>query len=360
MDSNYSLSSLDATIGLNADSLDIPQISTEKIFLKDILELKSNDGTITYDADSNYVFERVGQNITTTNCKVKQFTLTKRISKGYSLDIMVPRTSANSPMKKENSSKGIFAEGKIQVFTYSTTLPADVDTLEKVEIEGNLKLNVFLPTDFSKVVSTIDYLKISLPNFMNYSNVSITSGEAKIEDGVVTIKNIPADKIISLSLDVTSIDCTGNGCKNGSVVWDGKKITVTADVLAEILASNPNMDKINLVTGRQIKSELVLSDVVVKSAVGRFSPNLNAVNIGKLNNTGLPSFLTNNNVIADLDNIFIYLTIDSDLPIDGYVGGTIKALKNNKTVATVEVPEFKVKAKGTTQICLCRKATTEA
>ncbi|MCQ2244322.1 MAG: hypothetical protein MJZ32_08680 [Bacteroidaceae bacterium] len=356
-DASYSLSSIDATIGVEADDLDIPQNSTAKIILSDILDLNSEDNAINMDADGNYVFERAGQTVSTTHCKVNPFTLTKRMGKGYNVDLVLPSVSASSS-RKVGAEKVISASGKLQDFSYSTTLPADVDEVESVKTDAKLKLNIYYPTGLADVVSTIDYINVSLPSFITYANVTCTSN-ATFKDNVITIKNIPSNEALSLEVDITDINLTEKDSKNGSVILDGKKITVNCDVMVEMLASNPNMEKIDGLKGKALKSELQLSDVPVKSAVGKFSPKLDAVNIGRLVNSGLPSFMTNGNVVADFDNIFIYVMIDSSLPVDGFVTGSLTGIKKNVTIAKVDVPEFRVKANGTTLICICRKATEE-
>lgn len=356
-DASYSLNSIDATVGIEADSLDIPQSSTAKVILADILDLDADDNAITLDEDSNYVYERAGQTVSTTRCKVNPFTLAKRTGKGYNVDIVLPSTSA-SPARKVGAGKVISASGKLQDFSYSTTLPADVDELESVKTEAKFKLNIFFPTGLSNIVPTIDYITVSLPSFITYANVTCSSS-AILKDGVITITNVPSNELLALEVDVTDIDCTGNNCRNGSITIDGKKITVNGDVMVDMVASNPDMEKVGDLKSKALKSELQLSDVPVKSAVGKFSPKLDAVNIGRLVNSGLPSFMTKSNVVADLDNIFIYVMIDSNLPVDGYVKGTLTGIKKNLPVATVDVPEFKVKANGATMICICRKATPE-
>ena len=61
-------------------------------------------------------------------------------------------------------------------------------------------------------------------------------------------------------------------------------------------------------------------------------------------------------MVVDLYNPLIYLTINSNLDIEGFVGGTLKSIKNGKVIASVEGPEFGIKSNGTTRVVICRKA----
>ena len=110
-----------------------------------------------------------------------------------------------------------------------------------------------------------------------------------------------------------------------------------------------------------MKNNLSMSDIKITGATGKFNPTINLNTLGNVHISGIPDFLKDGNVVVDLYNPQIYLTLNSNLGIEGFAGGTLKSLKDGKEIASVEVPEFAVKANGTTQVVICRNAAaTEA
>ena len=75
--------------------------------------------------------------------------------------------------------------------------------------------------------------------------------------------------------------------------------------------------------------------------------------------TGVPDFLKDGNVVVDLYNPVIELRVQSNMGIGGLVSGTLIAEKDGKTIATVDVPEFKINSTensdGTSIIYICRR-----
>ena len=94
-------------------------------------------------------------------------------------------------------------------------------------------------------------------------------------------------------------------------------------------------------------------------ASGRFNPSINLNSLGNIEITGIPEFLTDGDVRADLDNPRIMVSIDNTMNATGLVSGTIIATKDGHESAKVTVPQMTVHPATTTHICICRKKTAE-
>ena len=139
----------------------------------------------------------------------------------------------------------------------------------------------------------------------------------------------------------------------------GDKIQLTGKVHMAVETGNYSFS--SGISSVSMKNNLSMSDIRITGATGKFNPTINLNTLGNVHISGIPDFLKDGNVVVDLYNPQIYLTLNSNLGIEGFAGGTLKSLKDGKEIASVEVPEFAVKANGTTHVVICRNAAaTEA
>ena len=138
----------------------------------------------------------------------------------------------------------------------------------------------------------------------------------------------------------------------GSLGIDGDKIVLDGRV-------HVSMNSVATVSGGSIEgltasSDFAIDDMQITSVTGRFDPEIDLDNLGDVEITGVPDFLTDGNVRVDLYNPQILLTLNSDLNMGGFVGGTLTSWKDGQPIASVTVPEMAVRAGGMTEMCICR------
>lgn len=99
-----------------------------------------------------------------------------------------------------------------------------------------------------------------------------------------------------------------------------------------------------------------MSRITVTSAYGKFNPDIDLNELGNVEITGVPDFLTDGNVVVDLYNPQILLTVTNDMAIGGVINGIITSHKEGNDPVSIPVNGINVKPSGTTNVCICRRA----
>jgi hypothetical protein len=107
-----------------------------------------------------------------------------------------------------------------------------------------------------------------------------------------------------------------------------------------------------------ISGNASFDNLVITAANGQFKPTIDAQNVGSTTINSLPDFLTDARVVADVDNPQIWLTLESNLPLGGYVEGKLSSTTSSKDVILSKATgnELPIVANGTTRLVICRKA----
>lgn len=349
-DNDYDFNEIDSTVGIGGDGLEIPSISTDVIQLKDVLELEANGSVIEDAATGDYVFRRDGADVAPVHPKIDRITVAKQSSSSYDVElVMTP-----SAVPGRASSHVLKADGLIQVFDYEGDKPEEVIDLLEAEVSSSLSLTV----DFSgirSVVGSFDELEVSLPAFMAINGINCGNHAFEQSGSAILMKNVSTAENLLIKADVVSLDFkekdTSYGelsLRNGKVVMDGK-------VHIKAVSSDFNASEATG-SGLKIKSFMSMSEFTVNAATGRFNPEISLKDLGSVSVTGIPDFLLGGDVVVDLYNPQIKLSVTSNMGVPGVIDGVIKSFKNGQTLATVNVSDIPVGANGTTTVCICRRA----
>lgn len=87
---------------------------------------------------------------------------------------------------------------------------------------------------------------------------------------------------------------------------------------------------------------MTMSSFVVNAATGKFNPEIALNDLGSVTVSGIPDFLLGGNVVVDLYNPQIKLTMTSDMSVPGMLDGVIKSFKDGQLLATVNVMIFRL------------------
>ncbi len=353
-DSDYDFGSIDTTIGVTMSDLDVPQSSTSRIKLSQLLELGDGDA-ITFDSDSNYVFVQDGKEVNPEHPLVDIFTVSEKNSTGYDIVLSFP-TAAPSQGQKA-APMGVQGGGEIRIYDYEGTKPKGVVSLDRLKTSSNIELRLLFPKGLSKVVPEADNISFYMPDFMTLSNVTCSTSTFVQDGNTLKFTNVPTDRDLVIKAKVTQLDLHKEANERGYLRETADKVQMEGIIIMEFSDASPNLANISQLESNIVKSDMSMSDFKITAATGRFSPDINISSIGKMELTDVPEFLTREGVVVDLDNICLYVDIANDMEIGGYISGSLTSTKGGKQVAKVEVPEFKVNAQGDTRICICRKAT---
>lgn len=353
--SDYDFNEIDATMGFGGDGLELPASSTMDIPLKDVLDLEEN-GSVKLDEDGNYLFQLTGSGSSEANPEIEPIRLEGR---SYNANIQISLSASAKATRSLTASSGI-PEVKEKMFEYH-----GVDKSVKSLTKANMKpVTMKLTLGFSGISSVISKIKkatLTLPGYLclkrvegNGNGVPTVNGSKIVIDNVSTGKNLELT-ITSNELLFSEQDAYGtlSIAKDGKIDMDGYFGLKIDDFELKTGTSSANMS---------IAAKVEVENIELTSATGVFDPEVNFGTLGEVDVTGVPDFLSDDNVVADLANPQILLTINNEMNVAATVKATVTATKSGQTTATVQLPEMYIEKNSvspTTQICICREKTPE-
>lgn len=354
---DYDLNNVDATMGFGSESLVIPNSSTKDIPLKDVLDLKE-DGCVVTDAAGNYLFQLAGGDVEAAYPNISPIILD--VTNVFDGDISLSSTVASGAKARRTPGSSLhIASPKVMMFEYHGYDKA-VKSLNEAEIDKTNKTNISIKLDFSNIstaVSNIESATLTLPAYLSISQVNGNgNGVPTLNGSKVTITGISTTHPLELSLTTQKLDFT-NKNDHGSLSINNGAIDLTGDFSIALQCN---------VTGAMpdnptIKAKIGVANrtITMRSATGIFDPTINLSSLGEVDVTGLPDFLDDDDVVADLDNPQILLTVNNNMDVAATVSATVISTKEGRELARVTLPEMSVAKNGLSKICICRQKTSE-
>lgn len=354
---DYDLNNVDATMGFGSESLVIPNSSTKDIPLKDVLDLKEG-GCVVTDAAGNYLFQLAGGDVEAAKPNISPIILdVTNVFDGY---ISLSSTaSTGAKARRAPGSSLHIASPKVMMFEYHGNDKA-VKSLNEAEIDETTTNNISIKLDFSNIstaVSNIESATLTLPAYLSISQVNGNgNGVPTLNGSKVTITDISTARPLELSLKTQKLDFTNQNdhgslsINNGAIDLTGYFSIALQCNVTGAMPDNPT-----------IKAKIGVADrtIKMKSATGIFDPTINLSSLGEVDVTGLPDFLDDDDVVADLDNPQILLTVNNNMDVAATVSATVISTKEGRELARVTLPEMSVAKNGLSKICICRQKTSE-
>ena len=353
--SDYDFNEIDATMGFGGDGLELPASSTMDIPLKDVLDLEEN-GSVKLDDEGNYLFQLTGSGSSEANPKIEPIRLEGR---SYNANIPISLSASAKATRSLTASSGI-PEVKEKMFEYH-----GVDKSVKSLTKANMKpVTMKLTLGFSGISSVISKIKkatLTLPGYLSLSRVVGDGNDMPIPTSSrIDIADISTSRDMVLTITSNELlfseqDAYGtlSIAEDGKIDMDGYFGLKIDDFELTGTPSTANMS---------IAAKVEVENIELTSATGVFDPEVNFGTLGEVDVTGVPDFLSDDNVVADLANPQILLTINNEMNVAATVKATVTATKSGQTTATVQLPEMYIEKNSvspTTQICICREKTPE-
>ena len=349
---DYDFDQIDATMGFGSGELEIPASSTMNIPLSDILELEEN-GSVKIAANGDYLFQLTGSDASSASPMISPIVLR---GNSYSSTLTLNASSAAKGTRAAGTHLS-FVSPKQQMFEYNGT-DAAVKSLNSAEVADEIELKINLTLDgLSSAIATIDKATLTLPGYLEISQVT-GNGNPMVNGSKITVENVSTSSNLQLTIKAKKLDFEKQDAygkvvigNNGSIKMDGYfDLGIEADV-TRVPTSALTIDaNVNVI------------DITLKSATGIFDPEINISSLGDVSVTGVPDFLSEDGVRADLDNPQIILSIKNDMDAAAKVSAKVISTKNGQNLAIVQLPEMnicKTTVAPVTKICICRHKTAE-
>ena len=320
-------------MGFGGGELEIPASSTMNIPLSDILELEEN-GSVKIAANGDYLFQLTGTDATTASPQISPIHLTSR---SYNHTITLPTSSAAKGTRAAGTHLS-FVSPKQQMFIYNGT-DAAVKSLKSAEVNGEIVLNVNLTLGgLSSAITKLDKVTLTLPGYLQIlpQVTGNGNGVSKVNGSKITVKDVSTSDDLRLTIKAKKLDFANQNDygkvvfgNNGSITMDGY-----FDLGIEAYVTGVPTSALS------IGANVTVNDITLKSATGIFDPEINISSLGDVAVTGVPDFLSEDGVRADLDNPQIILSIKNDMDAAAKVSAKVISTKNGQNLATVQLPEM--------------------
>lgn len=351
---DYDFDQIDATMGFGSGELEIPASSTMNIPLSDILELEEG-GSVKIAANGDYLFQLTGSDASSASPMISPIVLR---GNSYSNTLTL---NANSAVKgtRAAGSHLSFVSPKELMFKYNGT-DAAVKSLKSAEVAGEIELKINLTLGgLSSAINKINKATLTLPGYLQISSVNgNVNGVPMVNGSKITVENVSTSRNLQLTIKAKKLDFANQDAygkvvigNNGSIKMDGYfDLGIEANVTGVPTSA------------LSIGANVTVNDITLKSATGIFDPEINISSLGDVSVTGVPDFLSEDGVRADLDNPQIILSIKNDMDAAAKVSAKVISTKNGQNLATVQLPEMnicKTTVVPVTKICICRHNTEE-
>ena len=360
---DYDFDKVDYTLGFGSGELVLPSNNSINITLDDILNLGNSD-LISTTASGDYVLGKQPEDVNPINVKIDPLVQTIDESGEQSFTIDLPAeiqalagTTVSTMDKLGHTLDG---SGNISLISYKFDVDPVVKELKYVGIGYDngvdLKLNIQLPAAVKQAKLTIQLPR----NFdMTYAG---TAGTFNTADNTLTLdvnQNSNASNI-QLPFKVKGINmkkydemnyATYDANKNEVILLSD--IALNIEILQLQVPSTPSIE---------LKGTPSFDAIVVTSAHGVFDPAIDLDNIGTATINDIPNFLTDKEVVADIANPLIWLTLKSNLPLGGVIEAKISSTTYPQGIMIdgANAIELKPNASGAdyaeTKVVLCRRA----
>ena len=350
---DYDFDQIDATMGFGSGELEIPASSTMNIPLSDILELEEG-GSVKIAANGDYLFQLTGSDASSASPMISPIVLT---GSSYSNTLTLSTHSAAKGTRTAGTHLS-FVSPKELMFKYNGT-DAAVKSLKSAEVDGEIELNVNLTLGgLSSAITKLDKVTLTLPGYLQISQVTRNGKPIEHNGSKITVENVSTSSNLELTIKAKKLDFENQDAYGKVVIGNNGSIKMDGYFDLGIEADATGVPTSPLTIGANVN----VNDITLKSATGIFDPEINISSLGDVTVTGVPDFLSEDGVRADLENPQIILTVHNDMDAAAKVSAKVISTKNGQNLATVQLPEMnisKTTVAPVTKICICRHQTAE-
>jgi hypothetical protein len=351
---DYDFDQIDATMGFGSGELEIPASSTMNIPLSDILELEEG-GSVKIAPNGDYLFQLTGSDASSASPMISPIVLR---GNSYSNTLTLNANSAAKGTRAAGTHLS-FVSPKELMFKYNGT-DAAVKSLKSAEVAGEIELKINLTLGgLSSAINKINKATLTLPGYLEISQVTGNgNGVPMVNGSKITVENVSTSRKLQLTIKAKKLDFEKQD-DYGKVVIDNNG-SIKMDGYFD-LGIEANVTRVPT-SALTIDANVNVNNITLKSATGIFDPEINISSLGDVSVTGVPDFLSEDGVRADLDNPQIILSIKNDMDAAAKVTAKVISTKNGQNLATVQLPEmniYKTTVAPVTKICICRHKTAE-
>lgn len=344
VDETYDLEKdFDMTITVGGD-LTVPGSSTEKIVLGDLLDLEENSVIRVNNASGDYFLIQEGdRNYTNVNVPVVDINMLGSFTGVKIEDINVPPFSSGS-----NNETKITFDDDIVIDISRDGVTSDIKDITGAETYcGEDTYLMFTKTGVEFNARLDEGYTLIFPD---YIEVESDDKDWKVEGNkmiLTKVGGLEIDEDTRIYFQITGVnfkDENGNKVNDAKFEYNDNEIDNSSIKLGgavkldgDIFVSAKNSYGGNINLGANIHSE----NMIFRSVTAVVDPKVD-IEIDPIRIDDLPDFLSDNNVVLDLTDPRIYITLTNPSPVSVDVNATLKSYKNNISQGTAALENINI------------------
>ena len=344
VDETYDLDKdFDMTITVGGD-LTVPGSSTEKIVLGDLLDLEENSVIRVNNASGDYFLVQEGdRNSTDVNVPGVDINMLGSFTGVKIEDIYVPPFSSGS-----NNEEEIAFKDNIDIDISRDGVTSDIKDITGAETYcGEDTYLMFTKTGVEFNARLDEGYTLIFPD---YIEVESNEKDWKVEGNkmiLTKVGGLEIDEDTGIYFQITGVnfkDENGNKVNDAKFEYNDNEIDNSSIKLGgavkldgDIFVSAKNSYGGNINLGANIHSE----NMIFRSVTAVVDPKVD-IEIDPIRIDDLPDFLSDNNVVLDLTDPRIYITLTNPSPVSVDVNATLKSYKNNISQGTAALKNINI------------------
>lgn len=342
VDETYDLEKdFDMTITVGGD-LTVPGSSTEKIVLGDLLDLEENSVIRVNNASGDYFLVQEGdRNSTNVNVPGVDINMLGSFI-GVNVSGSVPPFSNGS-----NNEKKITFNDDIDINVFRDGVTSDIKDITGADTYCEDTYLMFTKTGVEFNARLDEGYTLIFPD---YIEVESNEKDWKVEGNkmiLTKVGGLEIDLYTRIYFHITGVnfkDENGNKVNDAKFEYNDNEIDNSSIKLGgavkldgDIFVSAKNSYGGNINLGANIHSE----NMIFRSVTAVVDPKVD-IEINPIRIDDLPDFLSDNNVVLDLTDPRIYITLTNPSPVSVDVNATLKSYKNNISQGTAALENINI------------------
>lgn len=328
IDDKYDLSKdTDTRLSISKNGLTLPTSSTSDIQLSQIIDLEE-DGELKTDDEGNYYFHKTG---TTTD--------ETTISVGYGSICNTVETEYTHHLRKDPTLKTTakFPEYNISTMEFKTSIHPDyapdrlgthVRALDYVDTPMSIVIE-FLDNNISMFAPQISKIKYTLPSYYVLE-----------DENDLTSTNVWTNRRHYHIIKCKGVDFNAPLKDGEEAYYDNKtgQIHFKGEIKMEFTIDYAYMNEYAKINDPHIDIRTTIGSLTTDRVTGRFEKDEH-VDVEPITFENLPDVVNDKEVVIDIENPVVRLTVDNEVPARALINATMRAYRDGKETASLKVGE---------------------
>lgn len=328
VDDKYDLNKdIDANLSFSEGGIILPISSTGDMKLSQVMELEEN-GQLKTDDSGNYYFHKTGTTTSETTIKIGYGSICNTAEKNHIYYFKEdPALESNVKYPEYNINTMKFTV-KVQPPYAPDKLGQHVRELCYVHTPMDIVIE-FLDNNIAEFAPYISEIKYTVPSYYDLE-----------DESDLIQRNVKTN-----AFNYHRIRCKGvnfkAALKNGEVAgYDNKtgQITFKGEIKIECYIDYAYMDRYAKIDNPFIQMRTSVGSLTTDKVEGRFE-NRQYVDVEPITFENLPDMVNDKEVVIDIENPVVRLTVDNEVPARALINATMKAYRDGKETARLKIGE---------------------